>query len=102
MRVEWTEPALADLAALRDYIAEDSPANAERFIERLFEAAARLVAHPRLGREVPEADEAPEEIRELIFRDYRILYLVETDTVQVLTVIHGSREIARMAKKPWE
>ena len=39
MRVEWTEPALDDMIAIRDYIAEDSPENAYRFIERLFDAA---------------------------------------------------------------
>jgi plasmid stabilization system protein ParE len=36
MRVEWTEPALDDMVAIRDYIAEDSMENAYRFIEQRF------------------------------------------------------------------
>jgi plasmid stabilization system protein ParE len=28
MRLEWTEPALEDMATIRDYIAEDSTENA--------------------------------------------------------------------------
>jgi len=47
MRVEWTEPALDDMIAIRDYIAEDSPENAYRFIERLFDAAEPLTDQPR-------------------------------------------------------
>jgi len=59
MRVEWTEPALDDMAAIRDYIAKDSPENAYRFIERLFDAAEPLTDFPERGRHVPEAKKTP-------------------------------------------
>lgn len=101
MHLEWTEPALVDLEAIRDYIAQDSPANADRFVDRLFTSAKKLTDFPRIGRPVPEADDTSEDIRELIFRDYRIIYRV-TDRVQVLTVIHGARDLEGMAKKLWE
>lgn len=35
MRVIWSEPALANLAAIRDYIRRDAPGRADRFVERL-------------------------------------------------------------------
>jgi len=101
VRLEWTEPALDDLEALRDHIAQDSPVNATRFIERLFDAAAKLPDQPRLGRKVPEADDTPEEIRELIFRSYRILYRPLNDRVQVIAVVHGGRDLAKAKNKPW-
>ena len=50
---------------------------------------------------MPEAANSPEDVRELIFRDYRIVYLVETDTVHILALIHGARDLQGMAKKPW-
>lgn len=35
MRIEWFQPAMQDMAALRDYIASDSPARSLLFIQRL-------------------------------------------------------------------
>lgn len=48
-----------------------------------------------MGRLVPEADR--EDVRELIFQGYRIIYRTKPDRVQIITVIHGSRNLA--AKK---
>lgn len=36
MKVDWTEPALEDLAAIQAYIAKDSSFYARQFIERIF------------------------------------------------------------------
>jgi toxin ParE1/3/4 len=100
MRIEWTDPALDDLEAIRDHIGKDSPHYARRFIERIFEAAEKLQDHPRLGRPVPEAEH--DDIRELVFRGYRIIYRTRPDRVQIITVLHGSRNLAASAVKPWD
>jgi addiction module RelE/StbE family toxin len=100
MTIFWTEPGLDDLKAIRDYIARDSETYAGDFVESILSAVERLSTFPRIGRVVPEAD-VPD-IRELIFRGYRILYRVDQDGVQVLAVIHGYRDISRMPLKPWE
>ena len=102
MKLEWSQAARSDVRGLRHYIAQDSPFYAKQFCERLIAAVEKLTDHPRLGREVPEAASSPEEVRELIFRDYRIVYLVTPDTVHILAVIHGARDLQHMAKKPWE
>lgn len=60
-----------------------------------------LQAHPEIGRPVPEAEDR-EDVRELIFQSYRIVYLLEPEQVYILTVIHGSRDLAGQEKKPWE
>jgi plasmid stabilization system protein ParE len=46
MQVVWEAPALRDLASLRAYIAGDRPAAAERQVERIVAAAARLAEFP--------------------------------------------------------
>ena len=89
MKIEWTEPALLDLESIRDYIATGSEHFAARFIERVIEAVEKLTTFPKMGRNVPEA--AEENIRELIFNDYRIMYRVERERILVLTVVHGAR-----------
>ena len=37
MRLEWTEPAVADLENIRDYIKKDSEHYAARFVEKVIE-----------------------------------------------------------------
>ena len=100
MRVKWTEPALEDMAGIQAYIAKDSPYYARQFIERIFETAEALEDFPELGRKVPEAEDS-DNVRELIFQSYRILYFNQPNHVYILAVIHGSRNLAGMEHKPW-
>ena len=100
MKIEWTDPALDDLEIIRDYISKDSPYYARQFIERIFDAAKTLQDHPKIGRPVPEAER--NDVRELIFQGYRIIYRTESDRVQIATVIHGSRNLATKEIKPWD
>jgi toxin ParE1/3/4 len=103
-RIRWSEVARRDVRSLKRYIAQDSPFYAKQFCERLVAAIDKLAEFPQMGRRVPEAEESSEEIRELIYRDYRILYWIEPDAdcVQILAVIHGARDLAGMAQKPWQ
>lgn len=101
MRIRWSDIAEADLDQLYDYIARDVPYYAEQFVDRLIEAVGVLQEHPRIGRQVPEAEDR-EDVRELIFQSYRVIYLLETEQVHILTVIHGSHDLAGQEKKPWE
>ena len=100
MRVRWTEPALEDMEGIQDYIAKDSIFYARQFIERIFEVTKNLETFPELGREVPEAKER-EDVRELIFQGYRIIYLHQANLVYIVAVIHGSRDLSGMENKPW-
>jgi plasmid stabilization system protein ParE len=53
-RIRWSNQALADLEAIGDFIARDTPSMAQVFVERVFAAVTRLEAFPRSGRVVPE------------------------------------------------
>jgi len=100
VKIEWTEPALLDLESIRKYIRRDSEYYATRFIERVIEGVENLEKFPEMGRRVPEAEE--ENIREILFYNYRIMYRVETKRILILTVIHGSRDLSQKRPKPWE
>ena len=100
MKIEWTEPAVADLSGIRDYIARDSDLNAGRFVGRIIEAVEKLAVFPDAGRRVPEA-EGQEGVREILFQSYRIIYRIQSGRVQILSVLHGSRDLARLEPKPW-
>lgn len=100
-KLHWSEVAEADLDDIYDYIARDVPYYAEMFVDRLIEATDKLEEHPRMGRKVPEADHR-DDVRELIVQGYRIIYLLQTEQLQILTVLHGSRDLAGQENKPWE
>jgi plasmid stabilization system protein ParE len=53
-----------------------------------------------MGRRVPEAID--DNVRELLFQKYRIVYRVEASRILVLMVIHGSRDLNQLDKQPWE
>jgi toxin ParE1/3/4 len=45
----WTEPALADLDAIADYIALENPSAASRLVQRIFAHVDQLAAFPESG-----------------------------------------------------
>ncbi len=100
MKIEWTEPALLDLESIRDYIGRDSEYYATRLVGKIIEAVEALEKFPEMDRSVPEAEE--ENIRELLFYNYRIIYRVEPERILILTVIHSARDLSQKKPKPWE
>lgn len=91
--VKWTKPALDDLMDIVHYISKDSKVYAERFATRVIEAARRLEDFPYSGRLVPEFGK--DDIRELIYGSYRIIYVVRGKICYVTAVVHGSRDVLR-------
>lgn len=96
MRLEWSRQARADIRQLRAYISQDSPFYARQFIELLFKRIESLPKFPKIGRAERE------EIREIIYQGYRIIYRAAPDHLLIVTVLHGSRDLAGQEKKPWE
>jgi len=101
MVIEWSRRARADILDLKAYIAKDSPYYAKRFIERIIASVEKLADLPKIGRPVPEA-EGRDDVRELIYRGYRIIYLSRTNSIFIVTIIHGSRDLAGKEVKPWD
>jgi toxin ParE1/3/4 len=100
MKIVWTEPAVEDLRELHAYIARDSETYASGFVERIILAADRLADYPKVGRIVPETND--ENVRELLYQRYRIIYRVKGDSIEMLSVIHGARDLEEIKPVPWE
>lgn len=98
-RIEWTEPAVADLENIQDYIARDSAEYADAIVERLILSVDQLEAFPDSGRRVPES--ADPKIRELLVESYRIIYRRRKGAVQILAVVHGAKPLTQMKPNPW-
>jgi len=89
VRVLWTDVAVAQLAAIYDYLAQASPEYARRIVDRLTKRSVQIAAFPFSGRTVREY-----ELNEVLEGSYRIIYLIKEDEkqIEVLAVIHSSRE----------
>lgn len=92
--LKWRPQARKDLEAIEAYFEEIAPDYASFFMEQVLEKAQQLEHFPRLGRIVPEIGE--EAIRELIYRSYRIMYVVDREEVEILTVLHSSRQFGSL------
>jgi plasmid stabilization system protein ParE len=90
MRISWTREALGQLVEIEEFIARDSPERAAIFVDGLIDQTETvLVGNPNIGRMVPEV--AKPEIRELIYRKYRVVYRVTENGIEILTVFEGHR-----------
>ena len=90
MKIVWSEPAVADLDAIRYYIARDSEVYADALILEIFESTDRLDRFPKSGRVVPELNDLT--TREIIVGSYRVMYDIAGDVVRILGVLHGARQ----------
>lgn len=96
MRVIWTPRAQQRLQDLHDHIAEDQPVNASRWMARVLSRGEQIGDQPRSGRIVPEYQR--ETVREVFEGDYRIIYRVRSQQVDVLSVRHGARPLPSSQK----
>ena len=99
--LRWSLAAERDLQSIEDFIAQDSPLRAVAFIDRLIRSAESLALTPRLGRMVPEFERP--ELREVIFRDYRVVYLLDEHDLVIVRVVHGARDLRSLVERePWD
>ena len=92
--VIWTEPALADVRRILEFIADDSPRYAAITADRIMKSVDRLINFPESGHAVPEFPNS--HYRQVLMNPYRVIHRYEpaTDCVFILTVVHSRRDIA--------
>jgi len=89
IEIIWSPLSIERLEDIIDYIAYDSPESANSWLDKIFDKIDLLKENPRLGRIVPEIN--IENIREIIFGYYRIIYQYDETFVKILTVRNFKR-----------
>ena len=89
MRLIWSLQAIEDVEAIRTYVARNSEQYANLLVDRIIAAVDRLEGFPLSGRVVPEVGD--ESLREVIFRNYRIVYRLKPEIIEIVTVFHAAR-----------
>lgn len=87
MNIVWSPLAIDKASEIADYIAKDKPSAAEEWLNTLFAKVERLETSPKIGRKVPEINS--ELFRELIYGNYRIIYRIAKEQIEILTIHHG-------------
>ena len=85
----WTSEALNRLFEIEDYIAQDSETRARKFTNSIIKSTSTLTQYPQKGRIVPEFNISG--IREIIYKNYRIVYRIHKEQVHILTVFEAHR-----------
>lgn len=99
-QIVWSEPALADLEAIADYIALEDPVAASELVQRVMAHVGQLAEHPESGRRVPELGKS--RYRQLVEPPCRVFYRYDGERVMVAHVMRTERLLRKggLRKKP--
>ena len=89
VEIKWTNNALNELDDIANYISKDSPKYAQILIKQIYEMMSHLEQFPKIGRKVPEYKDP--NLREILYKNYRIIYLIKQRHLEIISIIHGSR-----------
>lgn len=90
VRINISSQFTEDLEEISDFIGKDSPFYAKKFTRKIFSLINLISKFPNLGRIVPEKQNP--NIRELIYRGYRIIYRIRQLEIDFITIFQGSRQ----------
>lgn len=90
MKISFSKSAVDDLKSIKKYYQEQGvPQVGQDFVVAIVEHIETLVTHPSIGRVVPEFDD--DLIRELIHSPYRVVYLCESESINIIRVWRSER-----------
>lgn len=93
MKIIWSPLSINRINEIADFISEDSPEAAKRWIDDLFKKVERIKEFPHSGRLVPETGR--KDIREILFGNFRIIYRTMLTEIAILTVRHSKQGLPK-------
>lgn len=89
-KIVWTDEAVGKLIEIEEYISQDNSDRAARFVESIVDHVETILpGNHEIGRTVSEIGNT--DIRELIFKKYRIVYRISRNKIEILTIFEGHR-----------
>jgi plasmid stabilization system protein ParE len=88
--VVFSHRAADDLEAIADFIAQDTPARAVAFLQKLRQQCLNIGRFPNAQPRFPELGDRA---RVMPYKNYVVLYQVLDDAVSIERIIHGARDI---------
>ena len=89
--IKWSPRAVSHFEEICDYIAKDSRYYAVLFARKIISIVKNIPHFPKAGRIVPEYND--ENLREKIHENYRIVYRIKEEVIEIAAICHGSRPL---------
>jgi plasmid stabilization system protein ParE len=89
--VSFSRKAEEDIEEIWSFIAEESPDEATRFIQKLGDQVGTLERFPERCPMISENQLMHSRYRHLIYGNYRTIFRISQRTVHVLRIIHSGR-----------
>lgn len=90
MNISFSKSAVDDLQSIKEYYQEQGvPQIGQDFVVAIVDQIETLSTHPNIGRVVPEFND--DSVRELIHSPFRIVYLRESESVNIIRVWRSER-----------
>lgn len=93
MKIVWSPLSINRINEIADFISEDSPEAARKWIDDLFNKVEQIEEFPFSGRLVPETGR--NDIREILFGNYRIIYRTMQTEIAILTVRNSKQKLPK-------
>ncbi len=90
-QVEITAVAESDITSIFEYISQDNPNAASKWIEEIERQIDSLENFPMRCPVIPEAEELGQEYHHLIYGNYRTIFRIRGSKVIIMRVIHSAR-----------
>ena len=92
MRIITEKRAQQELVQIKWYISQDSEFYANKTVNEINKRIDNLLIFPEMGKVINEK----QEIRQIIYKSYKILYRFNSNKVYILHIIHHSRDISNL------
>ena len=92
MRIITEKRAQQELVQIKWYISQDSEFYANKTVNEINKRINNLLIFPEMGKVINEK----QEIRQIIYKSYKILYRFNSNKVYILHIIHHSRDISNL------
>ncbi len=89
VEIRWSPIATDDYESIIRYYEKTAPKFAQNFAKKIIYIIENIIQFPKMGRLVPEFENT--EIREIAYRNFRIIYRLQEDFLEIARIIHGSR-----------
>ena len=93
MKLRINPLVVADLKAIRDYIAEDNAEVARKTVEQIYKSFENLQEFPTMGSDLSKRVSFKTDYKYLIHGNYITLYLIKKDCVEIYRVIDRYQDI---------
>lgn len=89
--IRWSPRAASNFEDICNFIARDSKYYAVLFAKRINIIIKTIPQFPLSGRIVPEYGD--ENLREKIYENYRIVYRLKEEFIEIVAICHGSKPL---------